>query len=100
MKKLKYIHLFENFSLNNLETLNEDNLEVKNIARQLYSFLKKNGVREVSLSTDKINIGKDSNLESNNIKLGDEELRIPFLKSILFASTETENLNGHMEGAI
>ena len=47
-----------------------------------------------------INIGKDSNLESNNIKLGDEELRITFLKSILFASPETDNLNGHMEGAI
>jgi hypothetical protein len=44
MKKLKYIHLFENFSLDNLETLNEDNLEVKNIAKQIYSWLKKNGV--------------------------------------------------------
>jgi hypothetical protein len=44
MKKLKYIHLFEIFSLDNLETLNEDNLEVKNIAKQIYSWLKKNGV--------------------------------------------------------
>jgi hypothetical protein len=47
MKHLKYYKTFEELdtdSLNNLETLNEDNLEVKNIAKQIYSWLKKNGV--------------------------------------------------------
>jgi hypothetical protein len=71
MRKLKYIHLFENFS--NLDTLNEDNLEVKNIARQLYSWLKKNGVREVSLSTDKINIGKDTANDTDGKQIGDRD---------------------------
>jgi hypothetical protein len=71
MRKLKYIHLFENFS--NLDTLNEDNLEVKNIARQLYSWLKKNGVREVSLSTDKINIGKDTANDADGKQIGDRD---------------------------
>jgi hypothetical protein len=68
---MKYIHLFENFS--NLDTLNEDNLEVKNIARQLYSWLKKNGVREVSLSTDKINIGKDTANDTDGKQIGDRD---------------------------
>ena len=71
MKKLKYIHLFENFS--SLDTLNEDNLQVKNIARQLYSWLKKNGVREVSLSTDKINIGKDTANDADGKQIGDRD---------------------------
>jgi hypothetical protein len=47
MKHLKYYKTFEELdtdSLNNLETLNEDNLEVKNIAKQIYSWLNKNGV--------------------------------------------------------
>ena len=71
MRKMKYIHLFENFS--SLDTLNEDNLQVKNIARQLYSWLKKNGVREVSLSTDKINIGKDTANDADGKQIGDRD---------------------------
>ena len=58
MKKLKHIKLFENF--NKIELINEDNLHVKRIAKDLYTFLKKNGVREVSLITDKKTIGKDT----------------------------------------
>lgn len=71
MRKMKYINLFENFS--SLDTLNEDNLQVKNIARQLYSWLKKNGVREVSLSTDKINIGKDTANDADGKQIGDRD---------------------------
>jgi Zn-dependent M28 family amino/carboxypeptidase len=49
MKTMKTFNEFttglsENFSLDNLKTLNEDNLEVKNSAKQIYSWLKKNGV--------------------------------------------------------
>ena len=55
MKKLKYVKLFENFEL-----INEDNLQVKKIAKDLYQFLKKNGFREVSLITGKKTIGKDT----------------------------------------
>jgi hypothetical protein len=71
MRKMKYINLFENFS--SLDTLNEDNLQVKNIARQLYSWLKKNGVREVSLSTDKINIGKDTANDADGKQIGERD---------------------------
>lgn len=38
---MKYIKLFENFS--DLESLNEDFMELKSIAKQLYSLLKKKG---------------------------------------------------------
>ena len=43
MRKLKYVQLFENF-VSNIQMINEDNLEIKKIAKDLYSFLKKNGV--------------------------------------------------------
>jgi hypothetical protein len=66
MKKLKYVKLFENFEL-----INEDNLQVKKIAKDLYQFLKKNGVREVSLITDKKNIGKDTANDDEGRQIGD-----------------------------
>ena len=53
--------------------LKEDNLEVKNIAKQLYSFLKKNGVREVSLDTSKLNIGKDSANDAQGNQIGNRD---------------------------
>ena len=37
-------YLVENKLTSNSRMLNEDNLEVKNIAKQIYSFLTKNGV--------------------------------------------------------
>ena len=51
--------------------LNEDNLQVKKIAKDLYQFLKKNGVREVSLITDKKNIGKDTANDDEGRQIGD-----------------------------
>ena len=57
MKKLKYVKLFENFK--EIELINEDNLEVKNIAKQLYSFLTKNGVNtKLIAQTPSDNYGK------------------------------------------
>ena len=44
MKKLKYVKLFENFD-EMVEMINEDNLEIKKIAKDLYLWLKKNGVK-------------------------------------------------------
>jgi hypothetical protein len=41
MRKLKYVKLFENFT--DLESINEDFLELKSIGKQLYSLLKKKG---------------------------------------------------------
>jgi len=41
MKKLKYVKLFENFD-EMVEMINEDNLEIKRIAKDLYLWLKKN----------------------------------------------------------
>ena len=69
MKKLKHIKLFENF--NKIELINEDNLHVKRIAKDLYTFLKKNGVREVSLITDKKTIGKDTANDDEGQQIGD-----------------------------
>jgi hypothetical protein len=57
MRKLKYVKLFENFK--EIELINEDNLEVKNIAKQLYSFLTKNGVNtKLIAQTPSDNYGK------------------------------------------
>ena len=102
MKKLKYIQLFEIFSLYNLETLNEDNLEVKNIARQLYSWLKKNGVGEVSLSTDKINIGKDSANDAEGKQIGsrDNTAKIAYYDDTTSKQTIIEVLLFGEEGKI
>ena len=44
MKKLKYVKLFENFD-EMAELINEDNLEIKKIAKDLYLWFIKNGVK-------------------------------------------------------
>jgi len=66
---MKHIKLFENY--NKIELINEDNLQVKRIAKDLYSFLKGIGVREVSLSTDKKSIGQDTANDSEGRQIGD-----------------------------
>jgi hypothetical protein len=50
MKKLKYVKLFENFD-EMVEMINEDNLEIKKIAKDLYLWFKKNGVRATLLAS-------------------------------------------------
>ena len=72
MRKLKYVQLFENF-VSNIQMINEDNLEVKRIAKDLYSFLKKNGVREVSLSTSKLNIGNNTANDAEGNQIGNRD---------------------------
>jgi hypothetical protein len=50
MKKLKYVKLFENFD-EMVEIINEDNLEIKKIAKDLYLWFKKNGVQATLLAS-------------------------------------------------
>jgi hypothetical protein len=63
-----------------MAVLNEDNLEVKNIAKKLYSWLKQNGVREVSLQTSKITIGKNTanDAEGNQVDSRDNTAIIAY----------------------
>ena len=70
MRKLKYVQLFENF----VSIINEDNLQVKSIAKKLHSFLKDEiGVREVSLSTSKPKIGKDTANDAEGRQIGNRD---------------------------
>jgi len=55
------------------EHLNEDNLEVKSIAKKLYSWLKQNGVREVSFSNGKITIGKNTANDAEGNEIGNRD---------------------------
>jgi hypothetical protein len=91
MRKLKYVKLFENFD-SNIQMINEDNLEVKRIAKDLYSFLKKNGVREVSLSTDKLKIGKNTtnDAEGRQISNRDNTAQISYYDDPKFKQTIIE----------
>ena len=64
---MKHLKLFENY----IELINEDNLQVKRIAKDLYSFLKNIGVREVSLSTDKKTIGQNTSNDAEGRQIAD-----------------------------
>jgi hypothetical protein len=50
MKKIKSFKQFESFSSEASYMINEDNLEMKSIAKDLYTYLKKIGVAKVHLS--------------------------------------------------